>query len=81
LLHKFTSPRRMLGVNYRRGKQMTEKEKTVLWEFLGNKVHVVGLEINQTEKGLECDLKPVPVYRDAIFNHFIEREKHCTHKN
>ena len=57
---------------------MTAKEKKDLSDFLGDKVHVVGLEIIQSEKGLECDLKPVPGYREAIFNHFIEGIKPCT---
>ena len=59
---------------------MTEKEKKDLLEFFNNKVHVVGLNIKQSEKGLECGLKPVPNYQEAIFNHFIEGVKHCTHK-
>jgi len=54
---------------------MTEKEKKELWDFLGDKVSVVTLNINQSEKGLEFDLTPVPGYQEAIFNHFIEGVK------
>ena len=60
---------------------MTENEKKDLWEFLSNKVQVVGLNIKQSGKGLECVLKPVPNDQEAIFNHFIKGEKHCTCKN
>jgi len=57
---------------------MTTQEKKELWDFLGDKVQVVRLNINQTEKGMEYELKPVPGYREDIFNHLIDGVKPCT---
>ena len=54
---------------------MTENEKNVLLTFLGNKIQVFTLDINQSENGLKCELKPVPAFQQAIINHLIERGK------
>ena len=54
---------------------MTENEKKDLLAFFGSKIHVLALDINQSEKGLDCELTPAPVFQEAILNHLIEGEK------
>ena len=54
---------------------MTENEKKDLMAFFGNKIQVLGLDIKQSEKGMECELKPNPDFKEAIINHYVEGVK------